>query len=48
LIYPEKGEEILNRLIEKVNDIAKVESPPKFEGKSMTAILVYDKSKVKK
>lgn len=48
LIYPEKGEELLNRLIEKVNDVARVESPPKFEGRSMTTILIYDKSKAKK
>ncbi|MCR4418437.1 MAG: translation initiation factor IF-3 [Ignavibacteria bacterium] len=48
LIYPEKGEELLNKLIEKVSDIARVESPPKFEGRSMTAILILDKSKVKK
>lgn len=48
LIYPEKGEELLNKLIEKVSDVAKVESPPKFEGRQMTAILTLDKSKVKK
>lgn len=48
MIYPEKGEELLNRLIEKLSDIVKVESPPKFEGRSMTAILMLDKSKVKK
>lgn len=48
LIYPEKGEELLNRLIEKVNDIARVESPPKFEGRAMTTILTLDKGKVKK
>ncbi len=48
MIYPEKGEELLNRLIEKLSDIVKVESPPKFEGRAMTAILMLDKSKVKK
>ncbi len=48
LIYPEKGEELLNRLIEKVSDIAKVESPPKFEGRATTTILILDKSKAKK
>lgn len=48
MIYPEKGEELLNRLIEKLSDIVKVESPPKFEGRSMTAILMLDKSKAKK
>lgn len=48
MIYPEKGEELLNRLIEKLSDIVKVESTPKFEGRSMTAILMLDKSKAKK
>lgn len=48
LIYPEQGEELLKRLIEKLEDIAKVESPPKFEGRSMTTILIADKSKIKK
>jgi len=48
LIYPEKGEELLNRLIVKLEDVAKVESPPKFEGRSMTTILITDKSKIKK
>lgn len=48
MIYPEKGKELLNKLIEKLSDIVKVESPPKFEGRSMTAILMLDKSKAKK
>ena len=48
MIYPEKGEELLKKLIETVSDIAKVESPPKFEGRTMTTILISDKSKKKK
>ncbi len=48
LAYVEQGEEILNRLIEKLDDIAKVESPPKLEGRAMAVIFAGDKSKLKK
>ena len=45
LAYVEKGEELLNRFIEKVQDIAKVETPAKMEGKNMSVILVPSKTK---
>ena len=48
LAYTEKGEELLNRFIEKVQDVAKVETPIRLEGKSMTVILIPSKTKSKK
>ncbi len=48
MAYTEQGEELLNRFIEKTEDIAKVESAIKMEGKNMNLILVPDKSKSKK
>jgi len=48
LAYTENGEELLNQLIERVSDIAKVESPIKLEGRNMHVILVPVKGKTKK
>ena len=48
LAYTEKGEELLNRFIEKVQDVAKVETPIRLEGKNMTVILIPTKIKSKK
>ncbi len=48
MAYTEQGEELLNRFIERTEDIAKVETPPKMEGRNMSIILVPQKSKSKK
>ncbi|MGA9292557.1 MAG: translation initiation factor IF-3 [Ignavibacteriaceae bacterium] len=48
MAYTEQGEELLNRFIGKTEDIAKVESAIKMEGKNMNLILVPDKSKSKR
>ena len=48
MAYTEQGEDLLNRFIEKTEDIAKIESAIKMEGKNMNLILVPDKSKGKK
>jgi translation initiation factor IF-3 len=48
MAYTEQGEDLLNRFIEKTEDIAKVESAIKMEGKNMNLILVPDRSKSKK
>lgn len=48
LAYTELGENLLKSFIEKLTDVAKVESDIKFEGKIMTAILVPLKTKSKK
>ena len=48
MAYKEHGEELLERFVEKVADIAKIESPLKMEGRNMNLILVPLKSKGKK
>ncbi len=48
LAYTEQGEELLNRFVEKVQDVAKVEVPIRLEGKNMTVILIPSKTKSKK
>ena len=48
MAYTDQGEDLLNRFVEKVQDIAKVESPIKMEGKNMSVILVPNKVKSKK
>jgi len=37
--HPELGRDVLNRVFEEVNDIAKVEAEPKLEGRNMTMVL---------
>ncbi len=48
LAYTEIGENLLRKFIERLNDIAKLEQEPKFEGRAMHAILAPSKSKKKK
>ncbi len=48
LAYTEQGEELLNKFVEKVQDVAKVEVPIRLEGKNMTVILIPSKMKSKK
>jgi len=48
MAYTDKGEELLKKFIEKVEDIAKVESPIKLEGRNMNMILVPQSKKAKK
>jgi len=43
IIYKEQGEDILKRLAEGVEEVGKVESPPKLEGKRMIMILTPKK-----
>ncbi|HSD64304.1 MAG TPA: translation initiation factor IF-3 [Ignavibacteriaceae bacterium] len=40
MAYTEQGEELLKRFIEQTEDLAKVESPLKMEGRNMSVILV--------
>jgi translation initiation factor IF-3 len=46
ITHPEIGEKLMNEVLEKLTDIAKIESPPKLEGKMLTTYLVPDKHKV--
>jgi len=39
IAHPELGREVVDRVATELTDIAKIESEPKFEGKSMTMIL---------
>ena len=48
MAYTEQGQEILEKFIEKLSDISKVESPIKLEGKNMTVILIPLPKKGKK
>lgn len=48
MAYTEQGEELLKRFIEQTDDVSKIEAPIKLEGRNMNAILVPDKSKIKK
>jgi translation initiation factor IF-3 len=48
MAYTDQGEELLNRFVEKMEDISKVESPIKLEGRNMTVILVPQSKKGKK
>ena len=46
--YTDQGEELLKRFIEKLEEVAKIESPIKLEGRNMATILVPQSKKVKK
>jgi len=48
MAYTELGEELLQRLIERTEDVAKVESPIKMEGKNISTILIPTSKKIKK
>lgn len=46
ITHPEIGEKLLTEVLEKLKDIAKVESKPKMEGKMLITFLVPDKAKI--
>ena len=48
MAYTDQGEELLQRFIEKLEDVAKVESPIKLEGRNMATILIPQSKKGKK
>jgi translation initiation factor IF-3 len=48
MAYIEKGEELLKRFIEKIEDIGKIEMEPKLEGRNMSLIVVPISKKSKK
>lgn len=48
MAYTEKGEELLKRFIEKMEDNAKIESDIKLEGRNMNVILAPQSKKSKK
>ncbi|MGH2699204.1 MAG: translation initiation factor IF-3 [Actinomycetota bacterium] len=38
-VHPELGQRLLDRLAEEVSDLAKVDTPPKLDGRNMTMVL---------
>jgi translation initiation factor IF-3 len=48
MAYTEQGEELLKKFIEKLDEVSKVESPIKLEGRNMATILVPQSKKGKK
>ncbi len=45
-VHPELGQRLLDRLAEEVADIAKVDTPPKLDGRNMTMVLSPHKDNV--
>ena len=43
IMYKDQGMDLLRRLIEEVQDLAKIDQPPKMEGRRMITILAPDK-----
>jgi translation initiation factor IF-3 len=46
ITHPEIGEKLMKEIVEKLNDIGKLEAPPKMEGKTLFAYFLPDKHKV--
>lgn len=46
IMHQEIGEELLNRFVEALDDISKVDQPLKSEGKRISVILAPDKTKI--
>ena len=45
IIYKDQGMEMLRKFIEELQDIAKIDQPPRMEGRRMTTILAPQKTK---
>ncbi len=43
IIYSDQGKKLLNRLVEDLEDLSKVETPAKLEGKRMSMVLAPSK-----
>ena len=46
ITHPEIGRKLMEEIVEKLNDIGKLEAPPKMEGKQLFAYFLPDKHKV--
>ena len=46
ITHPEIGRALMDEIVEKLNDIGKLEAPPKMEGKQLYAYFLPDKNKV--
>lgn len=47
ITYAAHGEELLNKFVEFLSDVGKIEQKPKLEGRNMTVIVAPDKAKKK-
>ncbi len=45
ITYAQQGEDLLNRLAERLNDVSKVDQAPHLEGRSMSMIFAPDRKK---
>lgn len=46
ITHPEIGRKLMDDIVEKLNDIGKLEAPPKMEGKQLFAYFLPDKNKI--
>lgn len=46
ITHPEIGRKLMDEIVENLNDIGKLESPPKMEGKQLFAYFLPDKKKL--
>lgn len=46
ITHPEIGRKLMEDIVENLNDIGKLESPPKMEGKQLFAYFLPDKKKI--
>ncbi len=46
ITHPEIGRKLMSDIVEKLNDIGKLESPPKMEGKQLISYFLPDKNKI--
>ena len=40
IAHKEFGDQLMEKIIEELSDIAKIESPPQFEGRNMVTVLI--------
>ncbi len=48
IIYQDQGMDLLKRFLEELQDVAKIDQPPRMEGRRMTTILAPAKTPAKK
>lgn len=46
ITHPEIGQKLMDEVLERLNELGKLEAPPKLEGKMLTAYMVPDKNKI--
>jgi translation initiation factor IF-3 len=47
ITHPEVGEELMQEIVKRLEDISKIESSPRMEGKQLYAFFTPDKNKIK-